>query len=450
MTRRPRLADHAQVRRHLVDGREVVVIHDARTHDLLRLDPEPFAALVHADGTRDLDGVLLAASRAGAYRRRSELVSMLDELQARGLLAEGVDGPRLDDPPEETPSDRPLDVLDRITLVCDGSGTCCRQYGSVAFTLAEATRARALVPTVLDGLERPDRVFLPLVSNVAREHLAVTLVDGACAYLATDGACSIHRAGGAEAKPRPCSIYPSTFVDDGVHVRVSVKVECPCVVDSFDRDDGAPLVSPSQRTRGALEGAVTVRALVDRPAITRDRGVARAVIAAWSRVIAAEAPSDVALAFWSLADAVETHGLDSEQSRAALVATRYRRLDDLARWTKAFATMANESAKVADEWRSPRDAVRLGRRAIADAAKLVCEQTPTPLAAPSSQAIEQHYFRATIFGHHAVESLPLVDALRDRAVRVLVARAIGDRRTALPTVESMCRGHGLAAYASRV
>ena len=75
---------------------------------------------------------------------------------------------------------------------------------------------------------------------------------------------------------------------------------------------------------------------------------------------------------------------------------------------------------------------------------------------------EAFYARATLHGHHlAVEEAPLATALRDRAVRLLLGRALGAvlARAApddpahdypLTLVEALMRAHGLNVYAREV
>ena len=89
----------------------------------------------------------------------------------------------------------------------------------------------------------------------------MTLVDGACAYLASDGHCRLHAVAGAEAKPWPCRAYPATFVEDGETVRVSVSIECACILASIGGTEGEPLVPPSARTIADLAGVPRVARL---------------------------------------------------------------------------------------------------------------------------------------------------------------------------------------------
>src|SRR5262245_32534040 len=170
---RPRLADHVLARKHLVDGEERVVLHDTTADRLLQIGLREWGLLAAADGTRDIDGIVLAAAREGAHARAPALRSFLEQLHAAGLLEDGAT-------PSETmgatpgkpgiaattadpapAARRPLDVLPGFSLHCDGSGSCCRIYASVIFGPVEAARARALLPTIMDGGVRHERAFLP-------------------------------------------------------------------------------------------------------------------------------------------------------------------------------------------------------------------------------------------------------------------------------------------------
>src|SRR5262249_21966516 len=145
---RPRLAEHALVRRHVVDGREIVVVHDVRSGNLIRMGPREWDFVAGADGTRDFDAIVLAAARRGGLRRAAEIEAVLAVLAGAGLLADGIDAPPL---PEATDPARPLDVLPGFSLTCDAGGACCSMYGSVSFSPLEAARARALRPEVMSG-----------------------------------------------------------------------------------------------------------------------------------------------------------------------------------------------------------------------------------------------------------------------------------------------------------
>src|SRR5277367_2794044 len=198
---RPKLAAHVLARRHLVDGDERVVLHDLGSGGLVQIGPREWGLLAAADGTRDLEGILLAAAREGAHARVPALEAFLQQLHAAGMLDEGIDPAPVAAGADDGAAARPLDPLPGFTLSCDGSGSCCRIYASILFGPVEAARARALLPQVLGGGERHERVFMPERGSGPTGGAVVALRDGRCAYLADSGRCAIHEAGGAAAKP---------------------------------------------------------------------------------------------------------------------------------------------------------------------------------------------------------------------------------------------------------
>jgi lysine-N-methylase len=433
---RPRLAEHALPRRHLVEGVEMVVVHDARSGALIRMERRIWEIVAAADGTRDMEAILLAASRRGALRRASEVREVMAQLHEAGLLADGI---AYAPPAAEVPGERPLDVLPGFALTCDGRGGCCGTYGTVLFTPLEAARARALRPEVLGGGERQARAFTPERGGGDEEGaLAVALVDGRCAYLAADGRCGLHVLGGAEAKPRGCRVYPATFVDDGEVVRVSVGVECACVLASVGREGGAPLVPEGARTRADLLPGTRVATLPESVAVTASTRVPRAAFVAWSRWFAERIDDAVdPIGFtWSSAAAIEAHGL-------ALAEPIAEAAPDLAPMVPALLDRARARAVAADAWRAGADRSRQASHAILAAAQRIAQ--PAGLSAAlhdgRSQKDERFYLRALVHGH-ALAGEILVDALRERALRMALARAMAGEHT-LALVEAMMRGQGL-------
>ena len=161
---RPRLASHVLPRRHVVDGDERVVLHDLGTGRLVQIGPREWGLLAAADGTRDLDGIVLAAAREGAHARAAALEGFLAQLHQAGMLEDGVEeapSPAVmaegEAESRDDPAARPLVPLPGFGLHCDGSGSCCRFYGTVIFGPVEAARARALLPMVREGGARHER-----------------------------------------------------------------------------------------------------------------------------------------------------------------------------------------------------------------------------------------------------------------------------------------------------
>ena len=461
---RPRLAEHVLARRHLVGDRASVVLHDTRTGRAVQLGAREWELLAGADGTRDLEGIVLAAAREGAHARPPQLRAFLEQLWQAGFLAAGDEqaAPPTAAAQVDVDGRRALDVLPDFSMHCDGRGSCCRQYETVLFAPVEAARARALCPRVLEGGDKHERAFLPERGAGAQGGSAVALVAGACAYLDA-ASCRLHEAGGADAKPLGCRLFPATFVDDGVRVRVSAVVECACVLASVGHRDGAPLVPGAARTRGELAPEIDVVVLPPHVRVTATRTVTREALHAWSAEQAlAPAPRDVVPALMTLADHVERDGLTpcpphAPDPRGAPSPSQQARLREHLR---ALHARLGARAREGAGWRSEKD---FARRAIAWMAE-GCEATLAEgwegaLAAPDDATREAFYVRASIFGHALViDDVPLAAALRDRAARVVLARALGRAfapgpeptdpafREPIAVVEAMLRGHGLGAY----
>jgi lysine-N-methylase len=457
---RPRLADHAALRRHVVAGAERLTVQHLHTGEVIQLDARAVEIVLCADGTRDIGGVLLEASRRGVYRRVSEVVEALAALHARGLLADGIEVglPKGGDP------ERPLDVLEGFELICDGTGSCCSAYDSVAFSPDEASRARGLVPGRLGEDER--LAFLPVQGSVPLHALAVTMIDGRCPYLAADGRCLLHVAGGADAKPRGCRIFPATFVDDGVAVRVAVAVECPCVLASVGSTGrGAPLVPEGARVEADLVPGSPVRRLPGSISIDGDRTAPREAVVAWSRALAGAAASvgDPLAAFWTLSAAIDAVGagaLSPEGAGATLARAAAPAASALGLPLMLLASSIQGAAETFGAWRAPGDDTRALVGWLNGGAQSLLDPSfvETLLAGPGpGLEHERFYFRTTLFGHHLFgRGTSLVGALRARAERLLLARALARRvpadlerhpsaRAPLAAVEMLLRALGLAA-----
>jgi lysine-N-methylase len=456
---RPRLVSSVLARRHAREGTEesTVILHEWHSNLVLAIDEDSFAALELADGTRDRDALCLALARRGLYRGEADLVQLLEELHGQGVLTDGLEMPS-PAAPVEAPSpslDRPLDVLPGFTLVCDGSGSCCRFYGSVAFTPRDAAHARV----VAEDLRLPiahDALFTPLRGAQLEPDgtRAVALIDGRCAFLEHDGRCGIHRRAGAEAKPFPCRFYPAMLMDDGTSVRVSLGPECACIFASVGRTDGEPLVPTSARTLADLEPGIRVMHVPDPVPLSATRTAARAELAAWSRALVETCEEGDAVAFaWALADALPHEGLALETlARARSAAPPHART--VAPWIAALSARAAAAAEAQESWRSASDLSRRVARWIADA--LAQARLSELLAGPPDAASERFYLRALAHGHRlSVEGRTLSHGLRDRATRLLAARAMarvpGLEDTSAPyplaLLEAAMRNLGIAGYA---
>lgn len=485
---RPRLADHVLVRRYHDGAEELVVLHDIERRGLVRIGPREWTLLSCADGTRDLEGIVLAAARLGAHVRAPALRAFLEQLHAAGLIAGDADeggsatggagAPSASGEGLATPADRPLDPLPGFLLTCDGTGSCCRIYASVLASAEETARARAALPHVLDGGSCPERAFTPERGSVAQGAYAIALVEGRCAYLEPGGRCGIHAAQGEAAKPLGCRVFPASFTDDGERVRVSVAVECACVLASVGRTDGAPLVPPEVRVRGDLDEAVYVEVLPDRIALTARASASRSELVAWSRAVLAglDESGDRAVPerLWALARALEADGPSARAAKRALARPVALCPGELAPWLDALASTAAKRATEDAAWRSERDLARLATKWVEAASRTSIASMAAAAEgagvedARARPASEAFYVRALVHGHRvAARGRSLAASLRDRAIRVLVARAMSAAiarapacgagfegavdpacRHPLALVEAMLRGHGLGVYAA--
>lgn len=462
---RPRLADHALARRHVVDDAEHVVIFDQRTGQVVLVSPQTWEALAVADGTRDVEGIRLAARRAGVVTSADEIARTLQQLHALGLVAGPSErrGPARVVIERTTPPSRPIEPLPRFDLRCDRSGACCRNYATVLMTTEDVERARAWLPDHRVGSWRGERLFLPVAGSEPSALLAPAHRNGACGYLEPEGTCAVHRAGGLAAKPVGCAVFPTVFTDDGISVRASVKTECACVLDSATATAvviDEPWLDPTWQTAGDLPPLVAVQRLHERLALSAELTLptaqVRAFVEAW---FAAPTPGDVAAAAWGMAATLQARGPDAgleAWSQSSPVAA-----DEVAPWVSHLYARARRRAHDNAQWRSEADAVRSGVEWLAAAAAVLTdvEALAELLAAePEDTATEHFYLRAAAHGYGMFDR-PLTDTLRDRAVRIWLSRVMrwlapgardAARRQPLARVDALLRGYGIGNYVDEV
>ncbi|MCC7536057.1 MAG: YkgJ family cysteine cluster protein, partial [Deltaproteobacteria bacterium] len=201
--------------------------------------------------------------------------------------------------------------------------------------------------------------------------------------------------------------------------------------------------------------------------ITADTTGSRSDVVAWSRAAAtsfasAEGADPIAW-LWGLAAAIDRVGMAGSTADAT---PRSPEPSELREWLDALAARALRGIEADAAYKSPSDRSRLLTRAVHAATESrLCDDATTSslLARPAAHAgHERFYVRAVLHGHHLFQRpVPLTAALRDRAVRLLVARAMGMGDVAsdapedvhafpLAALETVLRGHGVAAYASDV
>lgn len=492
--RRPRLADHVLPRRHVVDGRERVLLHDQRNDDVVQVGAREWAVLEAADGTREPEGIVVAARRRGAHARVGAVIELLRTLAARGMVeageaaepdaATGTNAPPAEVPPvasasmgpedaaaskevtvgsvDEAPDDpgaRPIVGLPE-GLRCDGSGTCCRLYGTVMVTPQEARRIETTLPRWQVGPVPVERWTTPMRGSVPGPLLALVARDGACGMLRDDGLCEVHRAGGSEAKPLGCRLFPRTFVDDGESVRVSLKPECPCVLAPGTGEVEA--LSGSWTHARQLPPQVVVDALPDAIELSHGRWASRAEVRAWVAALRErEAPRDLAATAWALADQVQSGGLEMTLEPAwessPPEGSRVRP------WIEALQRRASARAREHGRWRSERDLVRRVVTALATITLLLRDEDALREALavePEHPEHEARYLATALHGYRWFGRGALVTVLRDEAIRLWVARSLSVMlpepaddpalRAPLALVEAVMRAHGIGAYVDDV
>ncbi len=470
---RPRLADHVVARLHVIDDEPSVILHDRHNDRLARIGGREWGLIAAADGTRDATGIRIAAARRGAHAGAAQLDDFLEALHGAGMLAESelaTGASSAGDEPHEERGERPassalrgaipLRGLPDFRLNCNGSGGCCRQYGTTLFSWSEAARARAACPDVGDGGDDDERVFAPEKGSVRTPGLAVALVNGRCAYLADDDRCAIHAKAGALAKPAGCRMYPALYVFDGAAVRVSVSVECACVLASVTTasDDGEPL-APNEATAAFLEPTAHIARLPESVALDATRqldGPSFARLCDGLHDVMRDVRADVPEVLFALADALaEGDGPDAAVARAA-ANPRFIEAPALHERLRVLHGLVEQRVAQDATWRSERD---LTRRAVlwlyGATEKLLHEDAEATRRRPAPRpADEAFYVRAYAFGLGLETSAPLIESLRDRGLRLLLARALEDlvdpqeqaARYPLALLEALMRGHGLASY----
>lgn len=456
---RPRLAEHVSARQHVRGSTSFVVLLDARRDTVDRIDRRTWTVLSVADGTRDLEGIRLAARRIGAPATIVTIRELFDELGRRGMLCEG--------PPSYEPDrvrtgsvvaegDRAIERLGDFTLHCDGSGECCRQYQTILFTPEDAARARAWVPGRTAGPIPAERLLVPVRGSAPAPLQTVTLEDGACAYLDADGGCSIHRAGGSFAKPHGCSAFPLRLCDDGTTVRQSVRLECACVLESIGRDDGELLLDPTIERVADLPAITAIDVIPTHVTIREGETVPRERLRSWTdALLSLPEAADPAAQLWSWADVLEAQGLRHEGPRAGVSRIRP---EAPAVWVEALHRIASARLRCDAGWRGDGDRILQALRWIVATTSVVRHPgvwAEVMALEPPSLLHESFYLRATAFGQQWVDGRPLVTSLRDRAVRLWLARCMptfgalvdeASSRHPLVLIEVLMRAHQLARY----
>ena len=462
---RPSLARDAAARWYVRGSARRLLLFHARSEGVIELGSREWEVLAALDGTRDLEGAAVAVRASGRRVAISELSGFARALASAGLISADPVPRRGGTAVEDAPARPalPVVVLPAFELRCDGSGGCCRFYATTLFSPLEAARARSLQPQVLDGGDDEAHAFTPERGPLASAARAVGVVDGRCAYLDEARRCSLEVAGGSEAKPLGCRLFPTTFVDDGADVRVAVAPECACVFDSLEPGGpGAPLVPSGVRWRADLDRAAAVSELPAEVALTSDVAIPRRDFALWCdalpfRRVDPDPSIDVPAWLWWAAEATARGGLPASAD-LTVVGREGVPIDDplYDRYRIALTAAVERRARRDAAFRAPNDLVLLLLGRLLPALPLLghagLERRQT--------AGEWFYARTLAFARSFADGRPLVTCLRDRALRLWLARALGEITAAgdglidpafrqpIALVEALVRGHGLDAYAA--
>ena len=442
-----------------------MILFDGDTDEVSRIGTREWSILSAADGTRDLDGIVVAARRLGVRTDTEQVQAFLDQMVERGLVV-GTPEPESKPAPEAEaplPDERPVSALPGYRLSCDRSGRCCRMYSTILATEQEAERARALVPTRSFG-GRSTAAFCPVRGSVAGAARVLPVRDGACGYLDDDGACAIHKAAGLSAKPAGCQLFPATFIDDGQQIRVSVKTECACVLDSAASSGGDPLVDPAIERADQLPAMVVVGRLADSLPITEAHHESREAVVNWTtQCLAAPQPDDVARACWAMADGLDPArggGLDRALERwGEAAAEPPPDVDAVMPYVEALAKRAAARTRVDTRWRSTKDRVRAVGSWVS-MTMLMLRDAPLlaeVLAAGTDDPQREGFFvQAALFGYTPLDTRigSLERGLRDLAVKIWIARAMRampeNDEEPLSALEAWLRAYGAWRYITDV
>jgi lysine-N-methylase len=177
----------------------------------------------------------------------------------------------------------------------------------------------------------------------------------------------------------------------------------------------------------------------------------------------AELHPDVPSVLWHMAKVAQAGRLDDESAFGAAWHALRPAPNELNPLLRALARAIETRLEQWTAWRSPDDPILRAGRAVLAATRQVALQPTVDAIAPSYDRHRAETFtvHARLHAHALVDNLPLGAALRDQAVRLLVARALpaalertvpalaadpaADQPIAL--VEMLLRGHGLWSYA---
>lgn len=430
-------------RRHVVGGRERVVLHDEARHEAVELPVATWAVLACADGTRDVAGIAAAAARLGAGATEAAVAALLEAMHARGALENGAPPHEPDvvtiRPRPEDVSRQPVAPLPGYRFDCDGSGGCCSAYGSILLTPGDRDRARA-------ALEGETRAGVPMSRWFTPDHgsaptpLSVPLhIEGGCGFLGDDGLCEIHRRVGLAGKPRACAAFPLIACSDGEEVRVSVTPECACVLRLAAPGRGEPLAE-SWRSGSDLPPTTVVDVLPATLTVSAGRTHSRA----WVR----EQVADVLAALPTAVDPARTCWECADSWSGASPTNPV-----LAPYVDSLLPVARDLLRRRSTYAPDGDWVLGSLRWLVGTLHLLGEASLQEMILEASETgdpTEQLYLRSSLWAYRDFIETPLELVMRAHAAKIWIGRAMAevplapsDTAVPLATLSMLMRGHGL-------
>lgn len=439
----PRLGDHIKARQHVQGSRRFVILHDTQTDAIAEVDSTTWVVLSCADGTRDVAGLVAAASRLGVTVRGELVSEVLERLQAQGMLDEGPPSSMPDQvelrPRNQTwDASRPVEPLPDVTWACDGRGLCCSMFETVLMTPTDVHRAYGAWPEIqlhdvpVHRLMTPERGSAPSPINVP------PLVEGSCAFLVEQGRCGIHAREGLQAKPSGCRLFPRRYRDDGESIRATLIPECACVL-RIPADWAEPVALEHEHIAADLASVIVVDEVPLSIPWTKTSTISRAAFRDWFAGVPRETwPADLAAWLWHLGQTID--GVEMSPST----------------WMARLEAVASDKLQRDATWRSAQDVPFLALTTVCTGASIQdCLAVVDP-------AIEHRYLAMLWWGYEDASRVPWSLAVRDRAIRLWVARAVFAIREALPRfrddlgidrfedalamVEAVMRAQGIGRY----
>jgi Fe-S-cluster containining protein len=205
--------------------REGAALRDTLTGHLHPLNPASARVLDVLEDGIAVDDPVAAVERRG-FISRGEAERELRQLMLLGLL-EGSCATFRRRLAHVTAGEAPAPrVLSGSRFACQHSGGCCRGYLFGPISADEKERIEALRPKQALPALAGKTLFEPLGNAGGTRSYRLGTAGDACVFLEPDSRCGLHRAFGAEAKPRLCRLFPLGAVATIDGLKIYDRGEC--------------------------------------------------------------------------------------------------------------------------------------------------------------------------------------------------------------------------------